>query len=116
MTGFDTSVRIAPGTRVDVFETTALTFTPNVRAYLMSGRFQPYFVAGGGLMWAQLEQTFAGSAEDSFTGFVFRAGGGIETYLSENTAFDVGIVYNLPTGDLDGLDFLGISFDFVYRF
>jgi hypothetical protein len=54
---------------------------PNVKAYPLSGRFQPYLLLGIGL-----QQTKAGGLDDGSAGMA-RFGGGVELYLMPNMAF-----------------------------
>ncbi|MCH2171681.1 porin family protein [Myxococcota bacterium] len=109
--------------RVNVQETTTglklrpLVATANAKAYLLTGRFQPYFLAGAGPMFASVENTRSGVTENKVVA-ALRAGGGLDFYITENVIMNTGISYVYPFGSLqDGLDY--VSFEllgFQYRF
>lgn len=68
----------------------AITIGPNVKAYPLSGRFQPYALLGIGL-----QQTNAGAGLDDGSAGVGRFGGGFEVYLMPNMAFFAEGAYGL---------------------
>jgi hypothetical protein len=48
--------------------------------------------------------------------FAARFGGGVDIYFNPNIAVVIDAGYVLPTGDLDGLDYVSFSVGFQYRF
>ena len=90
--------------------------TSNLRAYLLTGRFQPYALIGGGFMSLKISDTLGAGLSDSRTEFAISAGGGVEIYMSENVFLDAGIAYIIPFGDLDGFDHVSIRGAIGYRY
>lgn len=92
------------------FDLTSTTVTGNLKWYLAQEQFQPYLLAGIG---AQIADTNASSSE---TAFAARVGGGLDYYLSENFGVLGEVAYTIPTGDLDGLDYVSVGWGLFYRF
>jgi len=88
--------------------------TLNGKFFLMQEQIQPYLMAGVGGMFAKAGITGLGSGDES--AFVAKVGGGLDFYFTENAAFNVESVYNIGTGDLSDLDYLGLSLGVSYRF
>ena len=94
----------------------------NLRLNLPTGLIQPYLLFGGGYMHADLRGVHQGDVQKSFTdgangdGGFGRFGGGMEFYPWPWLALDMGIAYVLPTGNVDNLDFLSITWGALYRF
>jgi hypothetical protein len=94
----------------------------NVRLNLPTGLIQPYLLLGGGYMHADLRGVQQGNVQRSFTdgadgdGGFGRFGGGMEFYPWPWLAVDLGIAYVLPTGDVDNLDYLSVTWGALYRF
>ena len=109
--------------RENVQETTTglklrpLVATVNAKAYLLTGRFQPYFLVGAGPMFAAVENTRSGVTENEIVA-ALRTGGGLDFYITENVIMNTGVSYVYPFGALqNGLDY--VSFEllgFQYRF
>ncbi len=101
---------------IDALTLERWTLTANAKAYLLTGRFQPFLFAGAGLMQAEVEDTlglfFSVTNED----FAARFGGGIDIYASEKFVVSLDTSYVLPTGDLEDLDYVSIAWGFQYRF
>jgi len=97
----------------------ALTLTGNVKAYALTGRFQPFAVAGIGMLnWrgqdsSKLSYNDANSSE---TDLAARFGAGIDVYLTEGFALEVKASYVLSTRDLDGSDYIDLTFGGQIRF
>ena len=87
----------------------------NLRLNLPTGLIQPYALFGGGWMHAELSGAGAPSGYEGDGAFA-RLGGGMEFYPWPWLALDAGIAYVLPTGDVDNLDFLSITWGGLYRF
>ena len=94
----------------------------NLRLNLPTGLIQPYALIGGGYMHADLRGVHQGNVQKSFTdgadgdGGFGRFGGGMEFYPWPWLAIDMGIAYVLPTGDVDNLDYLSVTWGALYRF
>ena len=87
----------------------------NLRLNLPTGLIQPYALFGGGYMNANLTGVSGGQGQDGDGAFA-RLGGGMEFYPWPFLALDFGLTYVLPTGDVDKLDFLSITWGALYRF
>ena len=94
-------------------DTDVVVFTGNLKAYLMTGRVQPFAVVGIGLLRAEAE--FLGTSV-SDTGFAARFGGGIDFYDSPNLSLGATASYVLTAGDVDGFDYVSLVLGFQYRF
>ncbi|HVN38822.1 MAG TPA: outer membrane beta-barrel protein [Myxococcota bacterium] len=94
----------------------------NLRLNLPTGLIQPYALLGGGWMHADLRGVHQGNIQKSFTdgangdGGFGRFGGGMELYPKPWLAVDLGVAYVLPTGDVRNLEYLSITWGFLYRF
>jgi opacity protein-like surface antigen len=119
--------------------------TGNVKGYLLTGRWQPFLLAGAGLMTAKVSlelndllgkdppgeeplgsefrrrmsesDRFTGAAESvRSTGFAARFGAGIDAYATENFVFTLGADYVFPTGDVKDFDYISVVWGVQYRF
>ncbi|MCH2170913.1 porin family protein [Myxococcota bacterium] len=96
--------------------------TLNGRGYFTTGRFQPFVAAGLGVARARFARGDGGSAEvflpagSGESSFVMRLGGGLEVFTSERLALTLDASYVLPTGNLDGFDYVSIGWGFRYGF
>lgn len=97
-----------------------LTFMANAKGYLLTGRWQPYGLVGIGGMYAKLRDTLGLGLRSSDTGFAARFGGGIDVYIAELggglLAASVDASYVLPTGPVADLDYVSLTWGFMYRF
>jgi OOP family OmpA-OmpF porin len=84
--------------------------TVNGKAFLLTGRFQPFATIGIGGLGVR------GDGDSGDSGFAARFGGGLDVYITRNfyAAIDAG--YVLPTGDVDDFDLVSIGWGFGYRF
>jgi len=98
------------GSRVASLE--SFTGTANGKAFLLTGRVQPFALIGIGGMGITVDR--GGSGGES--GFAARFGGGVDIYITENFLAAIDASYVLPTGDVDGADFVSIGWGFGYRF
>ncbi len=110
---FDFSADLGAPFGVVDFEGNFLTFTGNLKAYLMTGRVQPFAVVGIGVLRAELE---ALGVSVSDTGFAARFGGGIDFYTSPNFSLGTTASYVLATGAVDGADYVSLVLGFQYRY
>jgi len=108
LNGFDTKHN--PGFEI---EGQAVTFTGNLKAYLPLDRFQPFFLAGVGLGYVELD---VAGIEISDTELAARFGGGFDFYLTDALALQLSSSYVLQTGYLDGLDYVSLIAGLQYRF
>ena len=106
------------------------TYTANAKAYLLTGPFQPFLLAGVGLMRMEFRidpppggpiLPLVGNPMELLEDmtekdFVARFGGGFEIYATENIAVTLDASYVLPTGDLKNFDYISIGFGAQYRF
>ena len=92
-----------------------LTLTGDLKGYLLTGRIQPYGLAGVGFMYADVEDTAFIFGFDE-TDFAARLGGGVDYYFTENLVFNAEIGGVLPTGRLEILDQFTFAFGIQCRF
>lgn len=104
---------ISESTFGDFADLWSLTTTVNAKAFALTGRFQPYGLVGIGVMRSELS---VGNFDDDYDGFAARFGAGLEVYLGEHWALDIGADYVLPTGDVSGLDYLSFGAGVILRF
>ena len=95
-------------------DTSLLTFTGNLKAYLTRGRVQPFVLVGIGV--TRVGAGFAGSGLGSESSFGARFGGGLDFYLTENISLGATASYVLATRDIDGLDYVSLVMGAQYRF
>jgi opacity protein-like surface antigen len=90
--------------------------TVNLRAFLTTGRIQPFLTAGIGFIHAELESGGLELADDD--AFLTRGGGGLEIYLTSSFTVNLGAEYVFPTDDILGLDYryISTSAGLQYRF
>jgi len=101
---------------VNVLELETLTFTGNVKGYLLTGRIQPFLLVGAGLMHFDTKDKLGLFLSAKGEDFAARFGGGVDIYITPNIAAVIDGGYVLPTGDVDGLDYVSFSVGFQYRF
>jgi opacity protein-like surface antigen len=126
----ETTVNTWPSAADDVprnfdFELESLVFTTNAKAYLLTGRYQPFLLAGVGFMRVEAKTQdktggtipkFAPHGRTLKTNLAFRLGGGVDFYLSEHVVASAEASYLMPTSALDGLDYYSIGVGLQYRF
>ena len=107
-----TGFQLEPGTdSTNESLMTPLTFTVDAKATPLRGKYQPYILAGVGLLHATSDQ------DPTRTALAARFGGGVDIMTTEHTMLSFGISYVLATGDLDGLSYLSYDIlQFGYRF
>ena len=96
------------------FET--LTVTGSLKAYPLTGRIQPFAQVGIGLMHADVDDKLGFDTHDTDEDFAARFGGGVDLYANRNFVVVVEGGYVLPTGNLDGMDYVFWSVGLNYRF
>ncbi len=92
--------------------------TLNGRAYLATGRWQPYLSFGSGLMYIEVRDTAPGAKDVQDVGFALRVGGGIEYYITEQLVLNLGASYVIPiSGRAQEYDYVSIEpFGLTWRF
>lgn len=97
-----------------------VTVTASTKAYILTGRFQPYLLLGLGAMTAEVrtkdELGVEPTSVQSRAEFAMRFGGGLDFYATENLVLDVGLGYVYPFGDLNRFDYLSVRAGAQYRF
>lgn len=95
-------------------EIEAWTLTGSIKGHVPLGRFQPYLLGGVGMMQARTH----GGIDDGQTkeSFLFRAGGGIDIYLTDQIVFATDVSYLYPTEDNKKLDYIAVSWGMLFRF
>lgn len=95
------------------------SLTANAKAFVLTGRFQPYALVGLGYLSMDKDRMTAGSNYESDDGaFAMRFGGGMDAYITENISMGPEIAYVLPisSDDIDDLDFLTVGAGLRYTF
>jgi opacity protein-like surface antigen len=128
--GFDTQWSGAWGMGGN--DTDMFVATSDIKGYLLTGRYQPYLLFGGGTMRISTKVTnpmgivrpAPGKDPDrgpviqsrDHTDFVFRFGGGFDVYATEHVVVNVGASYLLPLGEVSGVDVYTVGGGVEYRF
>ncbi len=122
LSGFDADLTQPGFVQLGKVEYEPVLVTANAKAYLLTGRYQPFLLVGGGVMTAdrKLRDTVgltpAQADQESDDAFAMRFGGGIDLYATENVVVSLDANYVLPFGNLDALDHITIGWGFQYRF
>jgi opacity protein-like surface antigen len=120
ISGFETEILDSGGSTIAKVEPDPLTVTTNFKGYLPLGRFQPFALAGAGIMSSSLsvtESTGTGVIESAqFRAFVLRLGGGVDYYATKNIVLNIGADYVLPLGGDIDLDHISLGWGVQYRF
>lgn len=89
-------------------ETALMTLTANGKYFLLTGRIQPYLVAGAGWGRSRVKSAAGGSTQRD-DGWVARGGAGVNLYGSRDVAFNIETTYVHPASgrieDLDNVSF-----------
>jgi opacity protein-like surface antigen len=102
--------------KANAIQVETLTFTANLKAYLLTGRIQPFLLTGVGVMHLDADDKMNIGIKTSGDAFVARFGGGLDFYINDHFAFVVDGGYLLPTGSLDNLNQVVWSVGLQYRF
>jgi len=118
--GFDGQIdELVQGT-VATYSLVPIVVTSNAKGYLMTGRFQPYLLAGAGAMIVQSSTTdflgAGGTVEDTNAMFTMRFGGGLDVYLTKNIVATVDLDYVLPVAEIKNLHYVTFGGGLQYRF
>jgi opacity protein-like surface antigen len=131
----ETTVNTWPSAADDVLrnfdlDLETLVFTVNAKGHLMTGRYQPFVLAGLGFMRMETKaydktsqaaldaagRDRAPQASDRRVEVAARFGGGIDFYITENWVATAEASYLLPTGKLEDMDYYSIGLGLQYRF
>jgi len=91
--------------------------TVNIRVYPIEfwretpGRFQPYFLAGAGVMGGRPIEALSYTLEGAF-----RVGGGINYYFTDKLALDVGTDYITGRSSFDKTNYVKVALGLQYNF
>lgn len=98
----------SPATDID-----ALSFSGNIKGYLLKTRVQPYVVFGLGVTRMQIEK---GPSSKKKVGITVRVGGGVDYYLIPGVSLGIKVVYVEATGKIQHKDHISIGLGAQYRF
>jgi opacity protein-like surface antigen len=120
--GFDADVDKVSSGKVGETHLEPLVVTTNAKAYLLTGRTQPFLRVGLGFMRMKYEEKdltvvispAADTQHDRKTRFAMRFGGGIDHYLTKNIAVSVDVDY-VNSFSLD-VDYVLVGGGIQYRF
>ena len=108
---------------IKALELETWTVTGNLKGYLLTERIeallagvQPYLVAGVGLMHFDRRDKVGLGFNDDGDDLAVRIGGGVDIYATPDIGFYLDVTYLLTTGDVEGLDHVGISLGALFRF
>jgi hypothetical protein len=94
---------------------TLYSLTANAKAYLLTGRLQPWVATGAGWGQSRFDPAGAGTNERD-DAFVMRLGAGADLYANPEVALTVQTHYVLATGGMEDLDYLSIGAGLVLRY
>jgi opacity protein-like surface antigen len=115
--GFDGSAFENGAGKVATIDFEPVVVTTNLKAYALTGRYQPYALVGGGMMTVKVKTKDAlGTDTETATNVAMRFGGGLDFYATEHVVLTLGVDYVLPFGDLEDLDYVSIGWGLRYRF
>jgi opacity protein-like surface antigen len=118
--GFDTDLSQTGVGAIGSLDPDPKTITTNFKGYLPYGRFQPYALAGFGIMFATISANdVSGSGlitTEEFRSFAVRLGGGVDFYATEHIVLNIGAEQVIPTGRGKDLDYISVGWGIQYRF
>jgi hypothetical protein len=96
------------------------TVTADIKGYLLTGRYQPYLLFGGGVMGVdtRVSNRSRGGVIQSRDpkDFTFRFGGGLDLYATEHVVVNVDANYLVPLGSVSGTQVYTVGWGMEYRF
>lgn len=118
--GFETDISQDGVGAIGSLDPDPMTITTNFKGYLPFGRFQPYALAGGGIMFTTVSaKDLTGSGlidSEKVKSFVLRLGGGLDFYATEHLVLNIGAERVIPTGSGPDLDYISVGWGIQYRF
>jgi len=120
MNGFEGDIdELVQGT-VAEYSLSPIVVTSNAKGYLLTGRYQPYVLAGAGAMTVEsIVRDFrgpGGTRSDRLTMFTMRFGAGVDVYATKNIVVNVDLDYVLPVAGVKNLQYLTFGGGLQYRF
>lgn len=94
----------------------AMSATINGKAFLLTGRWQPYALLGMGWIHGNGSAGNNPQAAHPSNGFAMRFGGGLDVCLTEHISMGPEFAYLLPTGSANDLDMFTVSLGLSYKF
>jgi len=95
----------------------AVSGAVNTRVYPLGGRFQPFALAGLGIVSTVVDHRDRDSSiRQSNADWGFRAGGGLDAYVTEQIAISTEATYVWTVGDVKDIDHVSIGLGILYRF
>lgn len=109
-------VRVTTDSESEREQIELMTLTGNAKMFLLTGRIQPYAIAGLG--WGRSRTDPAGGGSDERDdGFVARFGAGVDLYGNRNVALCLEATYVYPaTGGIKDLDQVSLGAGLMLRF
>jgi opacity protein-like surface antigen len=103
--------------------------TTDIKGYLLTGRYQPYLLLGGGALHVKTEVTNPTGVltfgkptirpvtqSRKFTDFVIRLGGGFDVYATDHVVVNISASYLFPLGEVSGVELFTAGGGIEYRF
>jgi hypothetical protein len=124
------SGRASPQSGSEVLTGETWALTADARLFPLTGRLQPFLVVGAGWLWVNTNdepvvQTSTGNDPmlepidtdlGSRNGFVARAGGGIDIYLTDAFFLTTQVTYVIPVDRVQDFDYVSVAWGFGYQF
>ena len=86
------------------------------KVYLLTNRFQPYALAGGGYLDIDLSDKLGLGLSENSPGTMARWGGGMDFYATNHLVINMEGSYMLPLGGVEDLDNWTFGMGLKYRF
>ena len=86
------------------------TLTSNAKLHLLTGRVQPFLLAGIGILHGDIP------GYQPRTDVAGRLGGGVDFYLTEEIAISLDASYVAPTGNVQKLDYVSVGWGLQVHF
>ncbi len=86
------------------------------KVYLLTGRFQPYALAGGGYLDVELSDKLGIGLSENSSSSMARWGGGMDFYATNGFVINMEGSYVLPLGGLENMDYWTFGLGLQYRF
>lgn len=101
--------------------------TIDIKGYLLTGRYQPYLLLGGGTMEVETRVVNPTGSQHpwgsgpvvqsrDYMDFVIRLGGGVDAYATDHVVVNIGASYLVPLGEVSGTDLFTVGVGVEYRF
>lgn len=115
--GFEIDLFNSMGSKIATDDVAPWVETFNTKGYLLTGRYQPFVLLGGGIMTADYDAKVRGFSDGSReTNFAMRFGGGVDLYATKHVVVSLETDYVIPFGNVGPLDYLSFGLGLQYRF